>query len=60
MQLPCQVLMALVNVNLLPKGSATDMSLVPRGHIFDSRSRRIYSFSPEVAFETPPVHWFQS
>jgi hypothetical protein len=29
--LPCQALMALVNVNLLPKGSATDMSLVPQG-----------------------------
>ena len=28
---PCQVLMALVNVNRLPKGSATDMSLVPQG-----------------------------
>jgi hypothetical protein len=26
-----QALMALVNVNLLPKGSATDMSLVPQG-----------------------------
>ena len=29
--LPCQVLMALVNVNRLPKGSAIDMSLVPQG-----------------------------
>ena len=31
MHLPCQLLMALVNVNLLPNGSAIDMSLVPQG-----------------------------
>ena len=31
MHLPCQVLMALVNVNLLPNGSAIDISLVPQG-----------------------------
>ena len=31
MHLPCQALMALVNVNRLPNGSAIDMSLVPQG-----------------------------
>lgn len=29
--LACQMLIALVNVNRLPKGSATDMSLLPQG-----------------------------
>jgi hypothetical protein len=31
LNLACQVVIALVNVNRLPKGSATDTSLLPQG-----------------------------